>query len=169
MYVYLIGSKAFGWYKIGKAKDVSIRLKQIGILLPFKVEAVAVWAVWSGNVEATLHRKYRDNQIHGEWFRFTKHELKILLSEPVENATLLDKHSALEFRNMERDCAEGRHIRVKAVANPSSILTQQHILAKKLIKDFRKDISSSGEVVPPLKNGAKLAALNEIFLQRNLG
>lgn len=171
MYVYLIGSKAFGWFKIGKAKDIAVRLDKIGILLPFKVEAIAVWAVWSGNVEAALHRKYRDNRIHGEWFRFTKQEIKKLLETPVDNATLLDEHSALEFKNMERDCEEGRHITVRAVGDNNPIRTQQYILANKLMKDFRKDISSSGEVVPPLrsKTGGKLAAMNEFFLKRELG
>jgi hypothetical protein len=151
IYVYLIGSRTYGWYKIGKAKNVSVRLKEIGILLPFKVEAIAAWAAWSGNVEATLHKKYKDNRIHGEWFKFTEKELQSLLETPVDNATMLNEHSAVGFKNMERDCEEGRHVKVEIKRDYDPILAQQYILARKLKQAFGvKHLSSVGEVVGPL-------------------
>ena len=36
-YVYLIGTPIFGWYKIGKSKTPEVRIKDLGILLPFKL------------------------------------------------------------------------------------------------------------------------------------
>ena len=153
-YVYLIGSKAYGWYKIGKAKDVSVRLKEIGILLPFKVEAIGVWVVWQGNVESQLHKKYEQNRIHGEWFKFTPKEIYTLLETPLDDAMLLENHSAIGFKNMERDCEDGRHIKVEVRRDTSPILAQQHILMRKLKQTFgTNDIPSPGaRTVAPSEN-----------------
>jgi hypothetical protein len=42
-FVYLIGSTTFGWYKIGKSITPEVRIQNLGILLPFKIEVIAVW------------------------------------------------------------------------------------------------------------------------------
>jgi len=42
-YVYLIGTPIFGWYKIGKSITPEIRVKDLGILLPFKIKVMAIW------------------------------------------------------------------------------------------------------------------------------
>lgn len=72
-YVYLIGSPIFGWYKIGKAKTPEVRVRDLGILLPFKIEVIAVWKAENHHLlEKTLHEMYAENRINGEWFEFTK-------------------------------------------------------------------------------------------------
>ena len=68
-YVYLIGTPIFGWYKIGKSRTPEVRVKDLGILLPFKVEIIGVWkAVNHHLMESTLHEMYKTNKINGEWF-----------------------------------------------------------------------------------------------------
>lgn len=42
-YVYLIGSPIFGWYKIGKSITPEVRIKNLGILLPFKIDIICIW------------------------------------------------------------------------------------------------------------------------------
>lgn len=68
-FVYMIGSERYGWYKIGFSKNCEIRIDQLGILLPFKVELFAVWKSFDGlSLETEMHAKYRHFHIHGEWF-----------------------------------------------------------------------------------------------------
>lgn len=83
-YVYLIGSSRFGWYKIGKSRKVNIRIENIGILLPFRIQIFAVWKSTSHDlVEKLFHEKYADKWINGEWFSLDKKELdKIIDAEP---------------------------------------------------------------------------------------
>lgn len=130
-YVYLIGSRTFHWYKIGKAKHAKIRLRNIGVLLPFKVELFAVWAAWSKDAEQCIHRKYAWRRINGEWFHFKYKELRAVISTPQENMTLLEK-SSLEFTNIERDCSEGKSLHVKIIGVPSKQQVLEYILVRKL-------------------------------------
>ena len=85
-YVYFIGSKTFGWYKIGKSKIPDVRIENIGILLPFKVEVICVWKAENRHLlESTLHDIYKNKRINGEWFEFTKKEAyDVVLSMPEE-------------------------------------------------------------------------------------
>lgn len=87
-YVYLIGSSRFGWYKIGKSKTPNMRVKQLGILLPFKVEVFAIWKSDNHSLLETLfHEKYLGNAINGEWFSFNRKQAeKIILEYPPYNA-----------------------------------------------------------------------------------
>jgi hypothetical protein len=137
-YVYLIGSRTFRWYKIGKAKSARIRLEHIGILLPFKIELFAVWKAWSTDAEQRMHRKYAKQRINGEWFHFGDKELNSLISESQENMTLIE--GALTFTNMERDCPEGEILHVKArklqLLIPQKVL--EHILVRKLKQAARE-------------------------------
>ena len=74
-YVYLIGTTTFGWYKIGKSITPEIRIKDLGILLPFKITIIGVWkAVNHHLMEKTLHEIYASSRINGEWFEFTAKE-----------------------------------------------------------------------------------------------
>jgi len=70
-YIYLIGSTRFGWYKIGRSRKPDIRIKDLGILLPFKVEAFAVWKTTNAELtEKLFHKKHSAQNINGEWFSF---------------------------------------------------------------------------------------------------
>ena len=74
-YVYLIGSPTFGWYKIGKSKTPEVRVKDLGILLPFKLHIIGVWAAENHHLmETALHEMYASCRINGEWFEFSKKE-----------------------------------------------------------------------------------------------
>lgn len=75
-YVYLIGTPVFGWYKIGKSKTPIIRVRDLGILLPFKIKVIGVWKAADHTLmEQTLHEMYATNRINGEWFEFDKKEV----------------------------------------------------------------------------------------------
>ena len=74
-YVYLIGTSVFGWYKIGKSITPEVRIKDLGILLPFKISVICVWKAENHHLlEKTLHELYAKNKINGEWFEFTIEE-----------------------------------------------------------------------------------------------
>jgi hypothetical protein len=101
-YVYLIGSHIYSWYKIGKSNIPQIRIRTIGVLLPFKIEVVAVWrAEDSRQLEALLHRKYFENNINGEWFSFNKMEIQALILDVPY--TLVQVNSLTNFTNMAED------------------------------------------------------------------
>lgn len=135
-YIYLIGSRTFQWYKIGKARRAHLRLSTIGILLPFKIELFAMWEAWSADAEQRMQRKYAASRIHGEWFRFKAKELFALIEEPQENMLLLRNEGRIKFTNLESDSPEGTKLKVKIKIRPIKIFDPydivQRILAKKI-------------------------------------
>lgn len=96
-FVYLIGSTTFGWYKIGKSITPEVRVQNLGILLPFKVEVLAVWRAENHHaLETKLHRRYSEQRINGEWFQFSKKEIGAItdsVSREAELVNSLDKFS----------------------------------------------------------------------------
>jgi Meiotically Up-regulated Gene 113 (MUG113) protein len=80
-YVYLIRAEN-GLCKIGKAKNVSSRLKPFGVDFPMKWELVhSFHSDDYGVAEKELHYKFRDKRVVGEWFR--------LLPEDVAHITAI--------------------------------------------------------------------------------
>ena len=112
-YVYLIGSIRFGWYKIGKSRRVQIRITDIGVLLPFRVEVFAIWGTSDeGILERELHDAHRLHRINGEWFAFDDNTRRaVIVRNSVYPSTLLfDKRMGLDPflpANMERDVERG--------------------------------------------------------------
>jgi hypothetical protein len=117
-YVYLIGSPIFCWYKIGKSKTPEIRIKDLGILLPFKINIIGIWSAADHSLlETTLHEMYKDHRINGEWFSFGRKEVYAMVFDrlpkesryfPSENETenkFFDRFSNVEF---DEGIAEGR-------------------------------------------------------------
>jgi hypothetical protein len=114
-HVYLIGSPRFRWYKIGKSSNASIRVSELGILLPFRIEVVAVWKVANHHeTERVLHEKHAANRINGEWFTFTKEEITTILEDMLWASTAVSSG----FSNLEADhIPEGAAISVKYALN----------------------------------------------------
>lgn len=108
-YVYLIGTPIFGWYKIGKSKTPEVRVKDLGILLPFKIKVIGVWKAENHHLlESSLHEIYSEFRINGEWFEFQKKEVyKIADSIPscsrVYPADGNIKHELDSFSNVFED------------------------------------------------------------------
>jgi len=101
-YVYLIGSSTFKWYNIGKASRAAIRVSELGILLPFRIEVIAVWKLSNYYaVERDLHEKHAANRINGEWFSFTKEEIKGIVDDMLWAST----DSTVKFSNLQKDHA----------------------------------------------------------------
>ena len=70
-HVYLIGNSKFLWYKIGKSSDARIRVLDLGVLLPFRVEVIEVIRCDAYNfVEKRLHQEFAEHRVNGEWFHF---------------------------------------------------------------------------------------------------
>jgi hypothetical protein len=109
-YVYLIGNSIFGWYKIGKSITPEIRIKDLGILLPFKIKVYSVWAAKNHHLmESSLHEIYEHNRINGEWFEFTGEEIgKLIDSIPVETRIFLDNTD--KFSNIDVDRKSSKRV-----------------------------------------------------------
>jgi hypothetical protein len=80
-FVYLVGSDDGMFCKIGRAKDVSKRLEQIKLQLPYKIKLLhtirvsdSIWA------ESYLHRKYRHCRMNGEWFKLSDSDIRDIKS-----------------------------------------------------------------------------------------
>ena len=117
-YVYLIGSSKFGWYKIGKSRRPSIRVSELGILLPFRVALFGLWSTCKGlTTERLMHEKYAEYAINGEWFGIPLQDVVKMLREGQPFDSLLvysvfdpQTYSAgnavgagADFTNMEED------------------------------------------------------------------
>ena len=114
-YVYLIGTPLFGWYKIGKSRTPTVRVSDLGILLPFKIKVLGVWKAQDHTkLEAELHQQYKQNRINGEWFSFTREEVAHLyISLP--SAARVYPNGSLDsvfstFSNVEEDRCKGRRV-----------------------------------------------------------
>lgn len=114
-YVYLIGTPIFGWYKIGKSRTPEVRVKDLGILLPFKVEIIGVWkAVNHHLMESTLHEMYKTNKINGEWFEFTKKQAYNVFSSIPEESRIYpldnEEHPLDRFSNVIEDRKDSKKV-----------------------------------------------------------
>lgn len=71
MYIYFIQSKVGGPIKIGLAQNAKSRFKQIQACSPFELE---IKALIKGDyqTEASLHKRFKETRLHGEWFSPTR-------------------------------------------------------------------------------------------------
>jgi Meiotically Up-regulated Gene 113 (MUG113) protein len=130
-YIYLLGSERFGWFKIGRSIEPVIRIENIGVLLPFRVEVFSVWAASDCvAAEVQMHRRYADNAINGEWFSFKRKEMILAknanypwFSEQVYSQGTVAHSSFSTFSNLAED-------KIKYGPNPESLK------AKKTIKQI---------------------------------
>lgn len=80
--VYLL--KSAGYYKVGVTLDSSIqrRIAQLQIGNPFVIELVAKTGTIHNayDVEKSLHSKFKDNRVRGEWFSLSDEELEVVLN-----------------------------------------------------------------------------------------
>src|ERR1017187_8550118 len=114
-YVYLIGSKVFRWYKIGKSRTPEVRIKALGILLPFKIEIIGVWKANNHTLlESELHQKYEYSRVNGEWFSFHNNEAEKLFQFLPEIARVYPKENLnsilTSFSNIVEDQRLGKKI-----------------------------------------------------------
>jgi hypothetical protein len=76
--VYLVGSRQYGWYKIGcsKADTPKKRIKAISEGCPFPIQLVGFWKVFDHRlIENWLHKHFHAKHIRGEWFRLPEADL----------------------------------------------------------------------------------------------
>jgi hypothetical protein len=107
-YVYLIGSSKFGWYKIGCSRTAEVRIKQLGILLPFKIEVLCVWGTDNPKrLESEMHAMYAESHLNGEWFSFDWSGLSRVIFDPLpyfgQKVFSQELASVYRFSNMEQD------------------------------------------------------------------
>jgi len=101
-YVYIIGSKRFGWYKIGRSSRSTVRVSEIGVLLPFKIELIGMWqCADSISAEKSFHRANESFRINGEWFAFNGDELRDFTE--VQTKFLKRIESLNSFSNIDED------------------------------------------------------------------
>lgn len=74
-YVYVLRSPT-GAYKIGYAQKPADRLRTFNVKLPFEVEyEVLLKTDDMRGLESSLHDRYSDKRINGEWFALTANDL----------------------------------------------------------------------------------------------
>jgi hypothetical protein len=85
-----------------------VRIKNLGILLPFKIKVIAVWKAHDHTaLERELHDKFRYCRINGEWFQFHHDEIKILLEFIPESVLVFFDE---QFSNIDEDTRKGKKI-----------------------------------------------------------
>lgn len=77
-YIYLLLAEN-GLYKIGKAKNISDRMKPFSVNFPMKWELVHSFMVSNyTEVEKTLHNQFSNSRDVGEWFRLKPDEVEYI-------------------------------------------------------------------------------------------
>lgn len=100
-YVYVVS--LLGYYKIGRTKNVSNRLRSITSALPPEpITLVMSERVYSSvRVENYLHKLFVNKRVHGGWFRLTSDDL-------VEIRIILDSKKTY-YGCVLYDCGPARH------------------------------------------------------------
>jgi len=88
-YVYLIGNKSVGVYKIGATKSVEKRLKTNQTSCPYVLETICSFpSEYAYKIERLLHKDFNqfkkdenDNDIRGEWFVFSQQQIDVFLTK----------------------------------------------------------------------------------------
>jgi hypothetical protein len=74
-YIYILGASEF--YKIGRAKNLDSRIKQLAVQLPWPVDVVhAIPCEDYVAAEKELHKRFAARRANGEWFRLTSEDLE---------------------------------------------------------------------------------------------
>lgn len=179
-YVYLIGTPTFKWYKIGKSCIPEIRIHDLGILLPFKIEIIGIWKAENHSLlEATLHEMNASKRINGEWFRFTGIEVTSFFNFLPKSARIFPLENNpdsvfAKFSNIEKDyCPEGKKIHVSVRKEKKQFLTdnerkqcmmvdkQKHILTKEERKRQKKKIVEQARMRMHLENIVKVDQMQQ--------
>ena len=100
-FVYLIERDCSGIYKIGKSKDVSKRLLQLQTSCAEPLHVISTFKSNNGSIiEKTLHRKFSNKKISGEWFELKREEIvnfKLICLEIDNNISFLKENSTKDF------------------------------------------------------------------------
>lgn len=81
-YVYVLGSRKSGYFKIGASKNPSSRLAHFRSKeLPFDLQIVhQVLADDKFEAERRLHKMFRGNRTNGEWFKLNERDISRIQS-----------------------------------------------------------------------------------------
>jgi hypothetical protein len=136
-YVYLIGTPTFGWYKIGKSITPEIRIKDLGILLPFKLQVIGVWKAKNHHLmEKALHEMYSASRINGEWFEFTGKDAYQVFNNIPEETRIYPlpniAHSFDRFSNVNQDTKKSNKVLGVRVQKLRGNFTLEEREAKKI-------------------------------------
>jgi hypothetical protein len=160
-YVYFIGSPMFGWYKIGKSKTPEVRVKDLGILLPFKVHVIGVWKAENRHeLERTLHEIHSSKRINGEWFEFTKQQAWEMYKSLPSSVRVYpsEEHTYTfdSFSNIEEDTQGNRKVIGLKVQKLRGNFTpeerENRRIASMYIKAGKKAMKQDNEETKKVKN-----------------
>lgn len=80
-WVYVLKGEGTGTYKIGKTTNLKARQKWFELHLPFKVSNVCSIATDDcGGLEESLHERFSEKRVNGEWFKLNEEDLQHLKS-----------------------------------------------------------------------------------------
>lgn len=93
-FIYLVQAVGTDKFKIGRATDVTRRIRELQTSCPLKIRYVYHAYVQNANLcEMELHNKFSRQREIGEWFALTQEDIKfcILLMRLVQDAEPLDE------------------------------------------------------------------------------
>lgn len=125
-HIYLIGCQKFHWYKIGKSNDASIRVTELGILLPFRIEVIAVWKVANHHeAERLLHEQFAQKRINGEWFNLSYADMRKMMVDMADAQVNI----AIGFKNVPDEPRYGTQLlrRIAELTKKNATLQEQVI------------------------------------------
>jgi len=80
-YIYVLKARLGSYHKIGRTNNPKSRFAMLGIQLPFDVDIVHIAPVDDMyDAEISLHERFADNRVHGEWFELDSEDVDIVRS-----------------------------------------------------------------------------------------
>lgn len=118
-WVYVLDS-GLGYYKIGKAKDLNRRVKQLKIQLPFPVTIQYAYQSSEHDYEERFwHEYYAAKRLNGEWFTLTSDDLAVIY-EHSEYTGLYEINGEMHFDPLRVISRRIPHLQPSEQSNQSS-------------------------------------------------
>lgn len=84
--IYLINLESTSLYKIGKTKNVKVRMKQLQTGASFPLILVKEFTTGDeeSKLEKTIHRRFAHYKTQGEWFDFDLVDIEVIKNQILE-------------------------------------------------------------------------------------
>lgn len=99
--VYIVHALSTDLYKIGYGIDAEKRIKGLQTGCPHDLAIVKIYKDYEVKDEQKLHAIYAEYRVRGEWFSFTREEVKRFFNEKYEPKGVKYSHKEIEEKKYE--------------------------------------------------------------------
>lgn len=144
-FIYIYGGS--GMYKIGKTKNVKVRVRSF-LTLPFKASLIhTIEATDARAAELHYHERYKDKRTNGEWFNLSDEDIEALKQEIVYDEPHANKEHGVKFVTIPIETDLWKAIEKQAERERRSIKSQIKWMCRQYLNNHQAVPISQVETV----------------------